>query len=450
MLRRHHHERMPQEIARAFHRRGVADLKADLWNAFVDSDLIGINDADCSALPRILPLSYLPVIRAAARDVVEFLMKLLSLPDREIVSIIPPTPVRDYLIRELGVLRYRRHRLTGSLRLDMAIVGEPGPSNPPRLLEVNDIGFDGTGRSSYIQETILRLVPGLGEKVVCLDTAASEVRNMRRLGRDAVRILYEAYNWEDQVIRAKAEKAGMRMRFVSPDVFNLRIDRDCPLLRRERVFVKDGRLHFGDGKPPPDLFQLSYSFELSDFEESPGLFRDLIRAENRHYSPFITGLISSKAVLLCLEDAALRRRFLGDARARRLAASLIPTRLLAGNEGLVVRGGGRYALKHADGMGGEQVHVGHSAAAVIRKIPKAERAHWVVQDRVRLNTIDVDGFLSRKRRVICDLGIYCHYDWDGRRFGNFAVGGFITRATNRSMKVNVSGGGIQVPVMFAK
>jgi len=60
----------------------------------------------------------------------------------------------------------------------------------------------------------------------------------------------------------------------------------------------------------------------------------------------------------------------------------------------------------------------------------------------------VDGILSRPRRVIADLGVYLNYDWNGRKFTHLTVGGFITRATNRSLKVNVSGGGIQVPVMF--
>ena len=67
-----------------------------------------------------------------------------------------------------------------------------------------------------------------------------------------------------------------------------------------------------------------------------------------------------------------------------------------------------------------------------------------------MNTIDVNGILSRPRRVIADLGVFVQYDWTHNRFLNFEVGGFITRATNRSYKVNVSGGGIQVPVMFSR
>ena len=153
VFRRHHHETMPGGLWRLFERRDPGDLKIDLWNAFADSGLLGINDDDCSVIPRILPASYLPAIRRSARDITECLMKILSLPDRELLAILPRGPITDYLIGELGVLKHRPRRLCGSLRFDMAVEGPPTPSNPPVLLEVNEIGFDGTGRSSYIQET---------------------------------------------------------------------------------------------------------------------------------------------------------------------------------------------------------------------------------------------------------------------------------------------------------
>jgi hypothetical protein len=445
---RHHHEKLTPALARLFNKRDVAELKIDLWNAFVDSGLIGINDHDCSVIPRFLPASYLPTIRRTCRNITEALMKILSLPSAEIMGMMPPTPISDYLIDELGVLKHRPRRLTGSLRFDMAIVGKPSASNPPKLMEVNDIGFDGTGRSSYIQETILRLFPELKPKVICFDTALAEVRNMRRLGKRFARFQYEMYNWEEEVILMKAKKIGLDMILASPDEFKVRLDKDCSLLKKERVRLKDGYLRVGSDSRLPDAFQLAYSFELKDFKEAPKLFRTLIKSKTHHYSPFITGLIAPKTILTVLGDEQLRRRLIGKRRSDELAEAIIPAMTLEGNEEKVRRSCSRLVIKHADGMGGEHVYVGRKIPAKIRRIRKAEHKYWVAQDRIDLNTMDVDGFSSRRRRVVADLGVYIHYDWNGKRFTNYGISGFITRATNRSFKVNVSGGGIQVPVMF--
>ncbi len=447
---RHFHEALPSKLARLFRERDLRALKAELWNEFADSGLIGINDHDCSALPRILPASYLPVIRRTCRDITESLMRILSLPSDEIRELLPPTPISEYMIRELGVLKHRKRRIIGSLRFDMAVVGKPSPDNPPKLMEVNDIGFDGTGRSSFIQETILKLFPILRREVICLDTAASEVRNMRRLGRRFVRFQYELYNWEEEVILKKARAIGLDMRLVSPSAFKVKLDEDCKLLSRECVRLRDGKLQIGANTRPPDAFQLSYSFELKDLKEAPGFFRDLVRSETPHYSPFITGLVAPKTILTVLEDKNILRRLIGEARAERLADTIVPARLLRGNEEEALHRPSRLVLKYADGMGGEHVFVGKKIPARLARILHKDHKYWVLQDRIDLNTIDVAGFLSRPRRVIADVGVYVHYDWDGARFTNFNVGGFITRATNRGFKVNVSGGGIQVPVMFAK
>jgi len=445
---RHYHEHLSKNLARLFKKRDVGDLKIDLWNAFADSGLMGINDHDCSALPRILPTSYLPVIERTSRDLTEALMRILSLPTGAIRELLPLTPVSEFLIKEIGVLKHRRQRITGSMRFDMAIVGPPGPHNPPKLMEVNEIGFDGTGRSSFIQETILRLFPALARKVICFDTALSEVRNMRRMGKKFVRFQYESYNWEEEVILAKAKKVGLDIRLVLPTAFKVKPDEDCTLLSRERVWRDGDAIRIGSDPRPPDAFQVAYSFELKDFKEAPGFFRALTRSTTPQYSPFITGLIAPKTILTVLADQKILTKLIGKSRAERLAATIVPAHLLAGHEAATLQHPSRKVLKFADGMGGEQVYVGKKIPAQLKRIPARDHRYWVVQDRIDLNTIDVDGFLSRRRRVVADLGVFIHYDWDGARFTNFSVGGFITRATNRGFKVNVSGGGIQVPVMF--
>lgn len=435
-------------MRRLFSRRDVTDLKIDLWNFFVDSGLLEINEHDCSAIPRILPLSYLPTIRRTCFHITEFLMKLLSLDPSVIESIVPRTPINEYLIEELGVLKHRKRRITGTLRYDMAIEGPAGPANPPKLLEVNEIGFDGVGRSSYIQGTLLKLFPELKKRVVCLDTALSEVSNMRRLGERFVRFQYDSYTWEEEVIRMKAAGIGLDMRFVSPRVMHTTVDPDCTLLKRADVKLKGKRIYIGGDRIAPDAFQVAYSFELSDYKEAPDLFRMLIRSDTHQYSPFLTGIVAPKTILVVLADEDFRREILGRKGADAIRDAVLPARLLDGDIEDVKRKSDRLVLKRGDGMGGEHVFIGRRMLSRIRRIPSRERSEWVLQKRADLNTMDADGFLSRKRRVVADLSAYVQYDWNGSRFTNFNVGGFITRATNRGLKVNVSGGGIQVPVMF--
>ena len=448
MFRRHDHESFLPPWSQMFSRTRARDLKVDLWNAFVDSDLLEICDADCSAIPRILPMSYLPTITSTCRDLTEFLMKFLSLPRRELEAILIPTPITDYLIKELGILRHRHRRITGSLRFDFAIEGTPRPGNLPKLLEINDIGFDGTGRSSYIQETLFTLVPSLKKRLRSLDTAGSEIANMRRLGKNILRLQCDDYNWEEEVLVRKAQARGVRLRLVSPAEFDVERDPDCSTLEHHDIVLRRGRIVIKGEDWPVHAVQMGFSFELSDYQEGHDLYPMLVRSTTPQYSPFLTALFAPKSTLVTLMDENLRRKFLGAHRARRLTPAIIPSWILRGAEDDLQRRYRHRVIKFTDGMGGEQVYLGKKALAKARRLSPRERKDWVVQERLQLNTIEVDGFLSRRRRAICDLGAYVHYDWDGNRFTNFRVGGFITRATNRSLKVNVSGGGIQVPVMF--
>lgn len=450
MLRHHFHESLPPHLNKLFTRRDVRDLKVDLWNAFVDSNLVDITEHDCSAIPRILPLSYLKTIKKTCFDLTTCLMKILSLPSNEIKNILPPTPINDYLINELGVLKNKPKRLTGTMRFDMAIEGPPRPDNPPKLLEINEIGFDGVGRSSYIQETILKIFPKLKEKVFCLDTALNEVRNMHRLGKRLVRLQDEYYNWEEEVLLMKAKRVGLDIKLISPSVLHAKIDPQCTLLKKAVIKLKKGKIFIGDNPIPPDAVQISYSFELKDYMDAPKLFRMLIASKTPQYSPFISGLVAPKTILAVLSDEKLRRKLIGQKRSDSLENAIVHADLLSDNINIVKKRSGELVMKRADGMGGEHVYIGRRMLPKLKRIPMRKRNKWVVQERLDLNTMDADGFHSRKRRVIADLGAYVQYDWNGKRFTNFTVGGFITRATNRGLKVNVSGGGIQVPVMFDK
>jgi hypothetical protein len=444
----HFQEQAPPQLRRLIQRLDTKDHQTAIWNAFIESELTGVNDDDCAILPRVLPASYLPVIEKTAREIATFVMRLISLPEREVRAIVPAGPIRDFLLDELEVLRHRPDRLTGSFRFDMAIVGEPTKSNPPKLLEINEIGFDGLARSSFIQKTILSLLPGLNEKVFALDTAANEVKNMMRLGRKIARVQYDSYNWDEEYLLRTGMRLGADLKLVSPSQLRCDVDpEESPFLTKEPFSVRSGRVFIGkDSKP--DAVQMSFAFELDDYQHGRKLYKELVRAKTPQYGPFITGLAAAKTILILLNDPALRKRLLGSS--KKLEDAILPAFSLKGRIDEVKKHSNYLVIKHTDGFGGQQVFMGAELTRRLKRIRESEHHEWVVQKRTHLNTLQVHGILSRPRRVISDLGVFVQYDWSRGKFDHFKVGGFITRATNKSFKVNVSGGGIQVPVMFAR
>ncbi len=423
------------------------DHKNSVWNVFTESPLDGINEDDFSILPRLIPESYFPVIEKTAKDLTQFLLSICSLPPAEIRAMVPKGPVRDYLINDLGVLKYQPKRLTGSFRFDMAIVGKPDAAHPPKLLEVNEIGFDGLARSTYFQNTLLELMPKLRSKVIALDTAAAEVRNMNRLGRDIARIQYDCYNWDEEFLKLTAEKMGSNLHLVTPAQFNTIVDEDFPLLQKHHFFFPEGRVRMGKDLHP-DALNMSFAFTLSDLKRDKALYQKLLRSKTPQYGPLITSLVASKNILILLSDPQLRKRFLGASET--LGNSILPAYSLAGNVEKVRKNVSELVIKHADGFGGQQVFMDKELLKTIAKTPKARHHEWVIQQKTKLNMIDVNGILSRRKSAISDLGVFVHYDWEDGKFTHFEVGGLMSRATNTGLKVNVSSGGLQAAVMLER
>jgi len=422
--------------------------KINLWNEFVDSNLIGITEEDCGIFPRVLPLSYLQEIKKTTYKICLFTMKLLELPMAEIKTILPEGPIRDFLIHELEVLKHRPQRLVGSFRYDMALVGDAIKGNPPKLLEINDIGFGGISRSTYLQNTIFNLQPAWKKKYLTLDASKAESKNYLALGDSIARFQYDAYDWEEQTLIHEARKNGIRIELISPKQLKFKWDhQDYPLMVQSNVSLKNNKIVIGKNWQP-DALQMGYSFELKDFLRSPDMYRQIIKSNTPQYSPFITGLVASKSILVLLSDPILQRKFLGSSHS--LDQAILPAQLLKEQKEEALKNYRKYVLKHADGLGGEKVFFDHHLVHQLKKITKKHESEWILQKRTKLNTIELEGTLSRKRKVIADLGVFVQYQWSKGKFQHFEVGGFITRATNKSYKVNVSGGGIQVPVFFDK
>ncbi|MFY7992380.1 MAG: hypothetical protein ACOVP4_03730 [Bacteriovoracaceae bacterium] len=446
-LKKYYHERPTSLTKNILKEYDNPDHKVSVWNAFADSGLPGINEDDFSILPRLIPASYFPVIEKSCKEITTFLLSIVSLPPEEIKAIVPEGPIRNFLINELGVLKNQPKRLTGSFRFDMAIVGEPNKHNPPQLLEVNEIGFDGLARSTFFQNTMLELMPELKKRVINLDTANAEVRNMNRLGKNIARIQYDCYNWDELYLKMTAEKMGSHLHLVSPSQFKAKIHKDFPLLEQKPFSFKDGKVWIGKNFRP-DAMNMSFAFTLSDLKRDQAIYEKLVSSKTPQYGPLITSLVASKTVLVLLNDQTLRRKVFG--KSDKLGAAILPAYSLSGNEEKVRSHVSELVLKHADGFGGMQVFMDKELVKRLNKIPKNKHHEWVLQQKTKLNTIDVNGMLSRRKKVISDLGVFIHYDWQDGKFTHFEVGGLMSRATNKGLKVNVSSGGLQVAVMLEK
>lgn len=439
-------ERPARDIERKIASYNNSEHKIKLWNALVDTDLTGINDDDLSIIPRLLPASYWPTLHRRVYLITQFVLKLLSLPEREIRAIIPKGPVRDHLLDRLEVLRFRTGRITGSFRYDMAIVGPPDKNHPPSLLEINEIGFDGLARSTLFQDVMLGLMPDITKRVRALDTAAAEVRNMQRLGHSIARLQYDEYNWDEEVLYKKAQSMGTELRLISPSQFGLKLEDELPYLEQLPLKLHRGKIQFGKDYQP-DAVNFSFAYELKDYREAHSMYRKIVESKTPQYGPFLTGLIASKTILVLLDDPALRRKLLGSSRS--LESSILPARLLSEMmPESSLPNPHEWVLKYTDGCGGEQVYMNEDLVKQLRKIPSRLRHEWVLQKKIKLNMIDVNGILSRPKHGISDLGVFVQYDWADGRFRHFEIGGLMCRATNRSLKVNVSSGGLQVAVLL--
>ncbi|MGE3608264.1 MAG: hypothetical protein AB7I27_01655 [Bacteriovoracaceae bacterium] len=441
------HENPAKDVRQILKKYNNTDHKTSVWNAFADSDLSGVNDDDFSIIPRLIPESYFPVIEKTCREITTFLMKLISLPESEVRAIIPPGPLRNFIINELEVLKFRNGRITGSFRFDMAIVGEPSSKNPPKLLEVNEIGFDGLARSTFFQNTLLSLIPELKKKVISLDTAAAEVRNMNRLGKEIVRLQYDCYNWDEEYLKFTANKMGSRLHLISPTQYKTKIDKDFPMLEKHPFIFKNGKIKVGD-KLIPDALNMSFAFTLSDLKRDKLLYQEMVRSKTPQYGPFLTSLVASKTILILLNDETLRRKLLGSSKV--LNDSILPAFSLKDKVDFAKENFKDLVIKHTDGCGGEQVFMNEEFLKCIKRTPRAKHHEWVLQQKTLLNTVDVNGILSRKKKVISDLGVFVHYDWKDGKFQHFEVGGLMSRGTNKGLKVNVSSGGLQIAVMLER
>lgn len=445
----HYYEEYPKHILNfQKHKRMVANHKTGLWNAFVDSGLSDILDQDCSIYPRVLPGSYLPVINKTAKQITELILKLITLPEAEVKAIFPRGPVRDFLINELKVIKHRPDRLVGSLRFDMAIVGEPKVNNPPKLLEINEIGFDGLARMPFIHDTLFSLMPDLKKKYFSLDTSTAEIKNMKRLGNSLARFQTDCYNWDEECLLRRAKERKYDLRLITPTRYGLEVEaNDYPFLKHEDVQIKNGKIKIGKDWYP-ESFMVSFALTIEDYTNTKDFYAKLIREQVPHYGPFLTGLFASKSILTILADPFIRRKILGSS--NKLTHSILPAKMLNDAKSEALANPSDYVIKYVDGFGGEHVFMDKELVKNIKKIPSEKMHEWVIQKRVNLNTIGIDGFLSHPKKAISDLGVFVQYDWSNGKFNHFEVGGFLSRATNTSLKVNISSGGSQVGVMFSK
>lgn len=427
--------------------RRVSKLKKDMFATFQDSKLPEILDADCAIFPRVLPASYFKTIEKTSREICTAVMKLISLPEKEVKAIFPKGPNRDYLINELKILKYRNSRVCGSLRFDMAIVGEPTANNPPKLLEINEIGFDGLARFPFIHDVLFKIAPELRKKYFVFDTTTAEIKNMRRFGQSLVRLQPESYNWDEILLHRRAQEMKFDLRLISPTQYGYDINqKKFPLMGVEKLKVKNGKLQFGQWMP--DSLMMSFALNEEDFIENHDMYAQIIRQKVKHYGPLITSLFASKAILAILADPMIRRMTLGSESI--LQDSILPARMLPDSRELALTYPNEYVIKHVDGFGGEQVFMDQQLKNTIYRMHPKKVHEWVLQERVKMNILNLDSFLAKPRKTIADIGVFCMYDWHRDHFKHFEVGGFISRATNTSWKVNVSSGGAQVGVMFRK
>jgi hypothetical protein len=299
----------------------------------------------------------------------------------------------------------------------------------------------------FIQNTIFSLLPKLKKDCFAFDTSTAEINNMRRLGKSLARFQTDCYNWDEECLLRKVKEKKYDLRLVTPSQFDLDVDLiEYPFLTHEKISIKNKKLHIGNWTP--EAYMVSFALTIEDYIRDQSFYGKLVKDQIPHYGPFLTGLIATKSILVLLDDKVLRKKLLN--RKSNLDEAILGAHLLPQDRSEIYLAPEKKVLKHVDGFGGEQVYMDGDLLKQLKKISPKKAHEWVIQNRVKLNTIEIDGILSTPKIAICDLGVFVQYDWSNGKFNHFEVGGFLTRATTKSYKVNISGGGAQVPVLFSK
>ncbi|HLC86620.1 MAG TPA: hypothetical protein VJG30_05010 [Candidatus Nanoarchaeia archaeon] len=414
MFDAHFHERLPEDVEEVLASAGIETRRQVLVdrirNNKISMDGIPI---PTSLLPRVFPGSYRCVIEDTCRKATEQHFKWLSSQTDE--DVLNGLKLNNALVR-VGVLRNIPDVLTGVIRYDLAVVGEPSISNPPVFIELNALNYHGPAWNHRLPKAYLEAFPELSDLVDFHDVMSDFDANFSEIARNkkVLMVIEEDPEYEEYTTFAnEMEARDFQVHVISDNEMK-------EAVKERRIKMYPDRAIY-NGRHYDMLFLRTYDDTLG-VNKNRSVLRNIVQS----------GVpIHDHPAVLLLEDK-LR------------VAKPVTRRMMK----MLKHNPGSHVLKRRIGSGGRGVYVGYSMTQVLSNINPAK---WCIQDRYDFNTTETHPTDGDRNKAIIDLAAYFAYKWErGKGLTRGKLSGIMVRSSQTGYVVNLSSGGCFVPVFYKK
>lgn len=443
----HFHEGCPSAVSEVYGSIDYERAKSGFLELLERHDVRydqGMDVMPTSFVPRIIPARYLRVIHQVARAITQAQLNLLF--HSELSDLLNLPGLNRLLMKNMKIMNKKPTRIVGSARYDFAVEGELTETNPPQLLELNNLDYGGGGWVPTTEQILLRSVPGIANSIRKFDLATLIAHNFSKLGKRVLMIVAGEETHSDYVLFAQGVKNyGLDIKLVNDVVFQRKLQDGKVLLSQKGV------VYCGEKYDFIYLRTFSINAEVIEFSD---VVSELIASRVPMYDSFHALLLENKGLLGLLNrdvltrittDVDLLERVIPQTQT--LTQGMINDLCLDGTRH-------SYVLKKKDGHMGEYVLFGDEIVDQIT-LPDFDRSEWCLQKRIKLNTLDVDPVPNGPKSGIVDLAIYVCFDYDSTRQVNnrlrdFYIASLFTRCSGDNPRVNIAQGGCVVPVFVAR
>ena len=443
MFDNHYHEEIPAEVREVLSKETKSTGKHRLKSCLLARNITSF--IPVSYLPRVLPKGYDATVEKACRLIVEMAFES-AYGNQEALDL----PGNSHeLIHDYHVFRNMPQRAVGTCRLDFAVSGIPTEENPPKLLEINCIDYAGTGWGPSSSLAMLEAIPGLEDIVSFRNAREGMAKNMAQLGKKMLFLSAGDNTYLDYTNFAKSMKeAGFEVKHLCDDDFVAMNDEGLVRMSENGIDIKDGQ-----GWSHHDFIYPRCFGTLGEIWDADDVIHAIIDRNVPIYDNLFALVLENKAAHGIFHEHA--KTFMSEADRQFAEKVILPSvNLDRKTKNMLLKSPQGKVLKHSDGHMGETVYIND---AIIHALPQIKRLKgWTIQDFVSLNTADIEPtYYGAQSRALVDLSVYVSYEFDskkpaGKRLETCSMSGAICRASPWNYKVNLSTGGLLVPVFFSK
>ena len=350
--------------------------------------------------PRIIPNDYHGLIVEACKAIMQVVLGASTMTPEKIRETIVPSSLNNYLIETLGVLDYRRDSLFGGGRIDMAISGPMVKSNPPKLIELNLMGYCAMGANYHACNALQEINPELRDGFSVSNALHESIRNVAKAGTSAIMVMSdwnEAYC--DPILLTQWEDKPLDLSVIDRKFFaeNFSIKNNKAYLRWGSAIKSIDAVYFRDMDRPEVL------------QEHESTLKALLKSEVTMYDNYTTMMFENKAWLPNLRGGPLVEAYANDH--IDLLKAIVP-RSLPGDAYHDITPE-QWVLKEVDTHGGKAVYVKDAMIPLLPRVKKNPQ-QYSFHECIVFTTRDVQCEGEESGRGYLDLTVFVAYTYDAK------------------------------------